>query len=96
MRQLTIRGLDEPLLQRLQQLARQEGLSLNKAALLLLKRGAGLDPSRQQTEEVGHLKYMGSDSTYVRSGLYFVSIEKGMNGVESRYWLGGSVYEEPF
>lgn len=54
MRQLTIRGLDEPLFQRLQQLARQEGVSLNKAALLLLKRGAGLDPSRQQAEEVGH------------------------------------------
>jgi len=54
MRQLTIRGLDEPLFQRLQQFARQEGISLNKAALLLLKRGAGLDPARQQAEEVGH------------------------------------------
>ena len=54
MRQLTIRGLDEPLFQRLQQLARQEAISLNKAALLLLKRGAGLAPSRQPAEEVGH------------------------------------------
>ena len=53
MRQLTIHSVDEPLLHRLQQLARQEGLSLNEAALLLLKRGAGLDPSHQRANEVG-------------------------------------------
>ncbi len=48
MTQLTIRGLDEQLEQRLLRLARSEGLSLNKAALVLMRRGAGLDsPDRR-------------------------------------------------
>jgi hypothetical protein len=43
MKQLTLRGLDERLRARLEQLARNEGISLNKAALRLLRKGAGLD-----------------------------------------------------
>lgn len=43
MRQLTIRGFDEELERQLRSLARERGLSLNRAALLLLRRGAGLD-----------------------------------------------------
>ena len=46
MSQLTLRGLDRRLLQRIRELARQERISLNKAALRLLERGAGLAPAR--------------------------------------------------
>ena len=42
MNQLTIRGFDDALATRIQKLAREEGISLNKAALRLLRRGAGL------------------------------------------------------
>jgi len=42
MTQLTLRGFDKPLEQRLREHARRKGVSLNKAALELLRRGAGL------------------------------------------------------
>jgi len=42
--QLTIRGFDRDLERRLRRLARERSLSLNKAALLLMRRGAGLAP----------------------------------------------------
>ena len=42
MHQLTVRGFDEELSERLKGLAQREGISLNKAALRLLRKGAGL------------------------------------------------------
>ena len=42
MKQLTIRGFDEDLDRAIRQLARRDGISLNRAALKLLRRGAGL------------------------------------------------------
>ena len=53
MKQLTICGLDEELCQKLQQVAQQENLSLNKAALLLLRRGAGLDRKKDEPGVIG-------------------------------------------
>jgi hypothetical protein len=41
-RQITLRGPDPELSREIDQLAQQEGISTNKAALRLLKRGAGL------------------------------------------------------
>ncbi len=43
MKQLTVRGFDKALEGRIRSLARSERISLNRAALLLLRRGAGLD-----------------------------------------------------
>lgn len=42
MDQLSLRGFDKDLARRIRELARREHLSLNKAALLLMRRGAGL------------------------------------------------------
>ena len=45
MDQLSIRGFDKELVRRIRALARQEGISLNRAAIQILRRGAGLvDP----------------------------------------------------
>ena len=52
--QLTIRGFDQSLRERLEEVARNEGTSLNKAALLLLRRGAGLTTEAPRPEVVGH------------------------------------------
>ena len=41
-KQLTLRGFDEELKGRLEELARVHSISLNRAALLLMRRGAGL------------------------------------------------------
>jgi len=43
LKQLTVRGFDKPLERRLRDEARAEGSSLNRAALKLMRRGAGLD-----------------------------------------------------
>jgi len=53
MSQLTIRGLDKRLWQAIRELARRERISLNKAALRLLERGAGLAPARPDNR-IGH------------------------------------------
>ena len=42
MQQLTVRGFDDELSSAIQRLAKREGISLNQAALRLLRKGAGL------------------------------------------------------
>jgi len=53
MKQLTIRGFDEPLERRLRELAREQGISLNRAALKLMRQGAGVSERRGSTGTVG-------------------------------------------
>ena len=46
MNQLTVRGFDDELAERIRRLAKREGTSLNQAALKLLRKGPGLvDPA---------------------------------------------------
>ena len=47
MHQLTVRGFDAELADNIRQLAQRESISLNQAALLLLRRGAGLAGHRE-------------------------------------------------
>lgn len=49
MTQLTIRGLEPRLEESLRRIARQERISLNKAALRLLRRGAGMPEAGTDT-----------------------------------------------
>ena len=51
--QLTIRDTDDALEQRLRRLAQHEGVSLNKAALYLLRKGVGLVGSNRPMDVVG-------------------------------------------
>ncbi len=53
MKQLTIRGFDEPLERRLREMAREQGISLNRAALKLMRQGAGVSERRGSTGKVG-------------------------------------------
>lgn len=53
MKQLTIRGFDEELERRLRELARREGISLNQAALRLMRGGAGIGGSKDRRDVVG-------------------------------------------
>jgi len=46
MKQLTVRGIDRGLERRLRELARERRVSLNRAALILLREGAGLESPR--------------------------------------------------
>jgi hypothetical protein len=53
MKQLTVRGLDKELERRLRGVAKARGVSLNRAALILLKEGADLDTAGPQVRVVG-------------------------------------------
>jgi len=53
MQQMTIRGFDGELLDRLKREAHEKGVSLNKAALQLLRRATGLDQTARRPELVG-------------------------------------------
>ena len=55
--QITIRSDDKSLEQEIRELAHREGLSLNRAALKLLRRGAGLDgePATGVGQRLAHL-----------------------------------------
>lgn len=54
MKQLTLRGFDAELERRLRATARRNGVSLNKAALDLLRRGAGMKPGTPEPDSVGN------------------------------------------
>ena len=53
MNQLTIRGFDDDLSASVRRLARREGISLNQAALRLLRKGAGLADNSGGEDVVG-------------------------------------------
>ena len=53
MNQLTVRGFDDELSASLRRLAAREGISLNKAALKLLRKGAGLSDGVKRGNTVG-------------------------------------------
>lgn len=53
MNQLTIRGFDDDLSSSIRRLAKQEGISLNQAALRLLRKGAGLSDGSRGGDVVG-------------------------------------------
>jgi len=53
MKQLSLRGFDDELEKRIRETARREGISLNRAALLLLRKGAGMEKSGKPATVVG-------------------------------------------
>lgn len=53
MKQLTVRGFDKDLERRLREVAKARGVSLNQAALILLREGAGLEAPRPRANVVG-------------------------------------------
>ena len=53
MKQLTVRGFDDELDASVRRLAKREGISLNQAALRLLRKGAGLTDGRGGTDTIG-------------------------------------------
>ena len=54
MRQLTVRGFDDELSRRLRRLAKRDGISLNQAALKLLRKGAGLTDIAGGADTIGN------------------------------------------
>ena len=53
MNQLTVRGFDDELAEHIRSLSKREGISLNQAALKLLRKGAGLADLKRKVDTVG-------------------------------------------
>ncbi len=53
MNQLTVRGFDDELSASVRRLAKREGISLNQAALKLLRKGAGLTDGTGGADTIG-------------------------------------------
>lgn len=53
MDQLTVRGFDKALAWRIKEVAKTQRISLNQAAVTLLRQGAGLDPVSKPPERIG-------------------------------------------
>ena len=53
MNQLTVRGFDDELRERIRRLAQSDGSSLNQAALKLLRKGSGLANPGKGPDTVG-------------------------------------------
>jgi hypothetical protein len=51
--QLTVRGFDKALARRIKEAAKTHGVSLNQAAVMLLRQGAGLDTPARRSPRVG-------------------------------------------
>jgi hypothetical protein len=52
-KQLSLRGFDDELERRIREIARREGMSMNRAALQLLRRGAEMHNSGKSVAAVG-------------------------------------------
>ena len=65
MTQLTVRGFDRALERRLRAYARRHDISLNRAAIRLMRRGAGLEPVGEPATVVGDAldRFIGTWST---------------------------------
>ncbi len=53
MNQLTIRGFDDDLRREIEAISRERGISLNRAAVLLIRRGAGLEDEGADSKIIG-------------------------------------------
>jgi hypothetical protein len=83
--QLTLRGLSRELEQYLQKLAAEENISLNKAALKVLAKGAGLTEDKKTT--IGHdLDYLFGTWDATEAETFFESI-KSCDQIDKDFWV---------
>jgi hypothetical protein len=86
MTQLTVRGFDKDLERRLREVARTRGVSLNQAALILLREGAGLGTSRRHAGVVGesldHLIGCWSEEEAAE----FLDTTRGLEEIDPSLW----------
>jgi hypothetical protein len=54
MKQLSLRGFDPELEKEIREIARKQGISLNRATICLLRKGAGLEEKSKSADVVGN------------------------------------------
>lgn len=86
MTQLTVRGFDKELQRRLREFAKQEGISLNRAAVLLMRRGAGLDRASTWAGTVGDALDSFAGSWTSRDEAEFTAAVADFEQVDEELW----------
>ena len=86
MNQLTIRGFGDDLQRAIEALARERSISLNRAAVLLIRRGAGLADERVPPIVVGDSldEFIGSWTT--EDEAEFLRSIEGMEQIDHELW----------
>lgn len=83
--QITLRGIDPALERRIRQVADEEGLSLNKAALRILRRGAGVGEEGARHRIGDRLDAFFGTWTAAEAREFLESIES-CEQIESAFW----------
>ncbi|MDE0134482.1 MAG: hypothetical protein OXH86_05540 [Acidimicrobiaceae bacterium] len=87
MEQLTVRGFGDDLSDAMERFAETEGVSLNKAALRLLRKGAGLSEVADADDSIGssldHLIGSWSQEEYLEA----VAVLKELDVIDEEAWL---------
>jgi hypothetical protein len=85
MRQLTIRGFDSDLARALKRLARELGVSLNQAAIQLMKRGVRVGRGTSEEAAIGQAldDFIGADPEAARD---IERAEKDFEHVDEALW----------
>ncbi len=85
--QLTIRGFAPELAARIRALAERQGISLNKAVLLLLRQGAGLSDPEADSGAVGHAldRFVGT-WTQQQAEELDATVEEAFGQVDPEMW----------
>jgi hypothetical protein len=73
--QLTIRGISPELAEAVRRLAREEGISLNKAAVRMLAKGANLGPHKNAGATGNDIDHLFGTWTESEAKAFFKSIE---------------------
>jgi hypothetical protein len=86
MNQLTVRGFDKDLERRLREVARGRKVSLNQAALMLLREGAGLGTSERGARVVGNSLDHLIGSWSEKEEKEFLETIKGLEEIDPALW----------
>jgi len=86
MKQLSLRGFDPELEKQIREIARKEGISLNRATLRLLRRGAGLEKGSKSADVVGDsLDHLIGKWSAEESEAFLKSIEP-LEQIDRSFW----------
>jgi len=83
---LSIRGIDPRVSAELRRIAAEEGISLNKAALKLLAKGAGITPEKRPARTIGHdLDHLAGKWTEAEARAFLESI-RTCEEIDEEHW----------
>ncbi len=84
LKQLTIRNFEPELIEALEKLAHQQSLSLNQAALLLMRRGAGTGKRGRPKIGCGLDRFIGTMTSLEEQE--FLQATEGCRQIDPEFW----------